>query len=86
MLIHASALAIAMLFSSTPTIGDFREAAVAGRVDLRSYREGGGCTLSARYSVESMAVLIRKCIRADSIACLSDWAQKQGLIMLTSEL
>ncbi len=87
MKIHATALAVATVSASTPTIDEFRGAAAACRVDLRTYREGGNCAPSARYSVESGAVLIRQGVGADRIACLSDWAQKQGLIVvLASEL
>jgi hypothetical protein len=87
MLVHTTALAVATASASTPTIDEFRGAAAACRVDLRTYPEGGGYAPSARYVVESGAVLIRKGIGADRIACLSDWAQKQSLmVMLASEL
>jgi len=65
-----------------PTIEEFRDAAAACRVDLRTCWEGGGYAPSARYSMESRGVIIQKGIGADRIACLSEWAQKQSLIVL----
>jgi hypothetical protein len=71
----------------TPTIEESRDAAAACRVDLRTYKDGGGYAPAARYSMESRAVPIRNGVGADRIVCLSGWAQKSGLIVaLASEL